>query len=160
MKILMVCLGNICRSPIAQGVLTEYAKNAGLDLEVESAGTSAHMPGCAPHEHSQQITAKNGIDISNLCCRQFVADDINYYDKIFVMDKSNYNDVKQIAGKQWNADKVDFLMNIVTPGSNEEVPDPWYGTKQDYSRVYEMIDLACKKLIRNLASAQSKQQHD
>lgn len=152
MKILMVCLGNICRSPLAEGILAKQAAENGFAIEVESAGTSAHMPGCAPHKYSQRIAAENGVDISGQQCRQFVAEDFDRFDKIFVMDESNYRNVRKIAGEKWNQHKVDFLMNLVTPNCNQDIPDPWYGNLDGYSKVFDMIDKACKNLVRNLKS--------
>lgn len=152
MKILMVCLGNICRSPLAEGVLKDKANKAGLDWEVDSAGTSSHQVGCAPHRLSQKIALLNGIDISKQTCRQFKKEDILNYDKIYVMDNEVYDDVKRISGELWNASKVDLLMNETYPGENIEVPDPWYGTEKNYHEVYKMIDEACDAIIKKASS--------
>src|SRR4051794_379614 len=99
MKILMVCLGNICRSPLAEGILRDKAQKAGLDWEIDSAGTSGHMVGCPPHRLTQKIAAEHGIDLSAIRCRNFTRNDITLFDKIYVMDEENYHDVQRICGK-------------------------------------------------------------
>ena len=147
MKILMVCLGNICRSPLAEGVLRDKINKAGLDWEVDSAGTSHYQSGCAPHIFSQKIAKVKGIDICDQQCRQFVKTDMDTFDKIYVMDEENYIDVKRIAGDKWNKNKVDLLLNEAYPAQNKSVPDPYYGLETDYHHVYDMIDIACEKII-------------
>lgn len=144
----MVCLGNICRSPLAEGILQHKARLAGLQWKVESAGTGAYHTGEAPHTLSQKVARMNGIDISNQKARQFVKEDILYYDKIYVMDSSNYNDVKRICREEWDADKVDLLLNESHPGQNRSVPDPWYGKEDGYHEVFKMIDEACGIIIQ------------
>lgn len=155
MKILMVCLGNICRSPLAHGILEHKAKQAGLDWTVDSAGTGNWHCGEPPHRLSQKVAKLNGIDISGQCCRQFKKEDMLEFDKIYVMDKSNYADVKQMSGKYFDESKVDFLLNELYPGSNMEVPDPWYGEEDGYHAVYRMIDEACEKIVRRYSSVVS-----
>jgi protein-tyrosine phosphatase len=151
MKILMVCLGNICRSPLAEGVLRHKAEQAGLHWEIDSAGTAGHMPGCAPHKLSQKVARINGFDICNQVCRQLVKEDADRFDKIYVMDSDNYHDVKRIFGNKWDENKVDMLMNEIYPGKNLDVPDPWYGGEDGYHRVYEMISQACDAIISKYA---------
>ncbi|MEJ8842476.1 low molecular weight protein-tyrosine-phosphatase [Lacibacter sp. H375] len=147
MRILMVCLGNICRSPLAEGVLQHKAWNAGLQWSVESAGTGAWHTGEPPHHLSIKVAKHNGVDISKQRARQFVKEDFLNYDFIYVMDSSNYIDVKQMSGKFWKEEKVDLLLNELYPGENRAVPDPWYGKEDGYHTVYEMIDKACDKII-------------
>lgn len=144
----MVCLGNICRSPLAEGILQHKAQQAGLNWKVESAGTGAYHTGEAPHTLSQKVARMNGIDISTQKARQFVKEDIVYYDKIYVMDSSNYNDVKRICREEWDAEKVDLLLNESHPGQNRSVPDPWYGKEDGYHEVFKMIDKACEMIIQ------------
>jgi protein-tyrosine phosphatase len=148
MKVLMVCLGNICRSPLAEGIMREKIKKAGLDWQVDSAVTRGYMLGCAPHEFSQKVARMNGLDIRNLSCRNFTIDDMDSFDKIYVMDENNYRTVKSISGNKWNKHKVDFLMNEVYPGSNKEVPDPWEGGEEGFHMVYKMIEKACESIIK------------
>ena len=147
----MVCLGNICRSPLAQGILQHKVNLAGLDWEVDSAGTAGYHIGEQPHVLSQKTALANGIDISNQQCRQFIKEDMAAYDRIFVMDLSNYEEVKRISKNAWDATKVGLLLDQLYPGQHREVPDPWYGTEKDYHLVFEMIDKACTKIITNHA---------
>ena len=155
MKILMVCLGNICRSPLAEGILQYKAGKAGLDWKVDSAGTAGYHIGEPPHHLSQKVAKLNGIDISRQCCRQFKKEDLVEFDKIYVMDSDNYNDVKRISGKLWNPEKVDLLLNELHPGQNRNVPDPWYGTEEGFHRVYEMIDKTCDVIISKYTEVQN-----
>lgn len=159
MKILMVCLGNICRSPLAEGVLQHKTKAAGLDWIVDSAGTGGHNPGCAPHHLSQKVAKHYGINISHHQCRQFLKEDMDRFDKIYVMDQDNYDEVKRIAGNKWNAAKVDFLLNEIYPGQNKDIFDPWYGGVEGFYEVYEMIEKACEAVVGRYIS-QANQQED
>jgi protein-tyrosine phosphatase len=147
MKVLMVCLGNICRSPLAQGILEHKVKLAGLDWIVDSAGTGDWHVGEPPHKLSQKVARINGVDICQQCARQFVKNDMLVFDKIYVMDKSNYKDVKQMSGELWNESKVDLFLNELYPGENMDVPDPWYGEEEGYHTVYRLIEAACDKII-------------
>ena len=97
MKILMVCLGNICRSPLAEGILKQQCREKGLNWVIDSAGTAGYHVGCAPHHQSQKVALQFGIDISKQQCRKFVKEDIERYDMIYVMDQSNYKDVQLIC---------------------------------------------------------------
>ena len=148
-KILMVCLGNICRSPLAEGILQHKAKAAGLDWIVESAGTNGYHVGEAPHHLSQKVARLNGVDICNQKARQFVKEDIDRYDKIYAMADDVVNDIRQIAGKKFDAEKVDLFLNELYPGKNMSVPDPWYGTEPGYHEVYKLIDETCTRIIEN-----------
>ena len=145
----MVCLGNICRSPLAEGILQYKAKAARLNWLVDSAGTAGYHIGEQPHVLSQKVALENGIDISGQRCRQFSRKDMLDFDRIFVMDTDNYTDVKRIAGELWDEGKVDLLLNVIYPGENRSVPDPWYGTEKDYHYVFTMLDKACQKIIEN-----------
>jgi protein-tyrosine phosphatase len=147
MKVLMVCLGNICRSPLAEGILQQKAWQAGLNWSVESAGTEAYHVGEAPHKLSQKVAMLHGINISNQRSRKFVKEDLINFDKIYVMDSHNYSEVKRISKENWNVQKVDLLMNSATPLQNINVPDPWYGGEDGYHQVYAMIADACDAII-------------
>jgi protein-tyrosine phosphatase len=147
MKILMVCLGNICRSPLAEGIMQHKAKEAGLNWSVDSAGTAGYHIGEPPHRLSQKVALQNGIDISRQRGRQFSGDDILTFDRIFVMDQDNLRDVKRIAGSNWKDGKVELMMNALYPGENREVPDPWYGTEKDFHEVFDMLSKACDRFI-------------
>jgi protein-tyrosine phosphatase len=147
MRILMVCLGNICRSPLAEGILEFKARQAGLDWEVDSAGTNGYHVGEPPHALSQKVARINGIDISRQRARKFVVDDFQRFDKIYAMAEDVVEEMQRIAGKKFEAAKVDLLLNEIWPGRNEDVPDPWSGPEPGYHEIFKMIDLACGKLI-------------
>jgi protein-tyrosine phosphatase len=147
MKILMVCLGNICRSPLAEGILQHKADAKGLSWKVDSAGTTGHCIGAGPHTLSQKVAKLNGIDISIQQCRRFSKEDMDRFDKIYVMDADNYREVQRISGDRWQADKVSLLLDELYPGDHREVPDPWYGTEKDYHLVFDMLDKACDQII-------------
>lgn len=147
MKMLMVCLGNICRSPLAEGILRHRAKAEELNWLVDSAGTGNWHVNEPPHELSTKVAALNGIDISTQRARQFRADDFRKFDRIWVMDNSNFSEVKRMSGNNWVEEKIDLLLNEVHPGKNLSVPDPWYGTEAGYHEVFAMLDEACKCII-------------
>ena len=147
MKILMVCLGNICRSPLAEGILKDKIAKAGLDWEVDSAGTAHYQTGSAPHHLSQKVATSYGIDICDHGCRQFIQQDMIDFDKIYVMDAGNYKEVKRISRNLWDALKVDMLMNELYPSENISIPDPYFSEEADYHKVYEMIEKACEKIV-------------
>jgi protein-tyrosine phosphatase len=147
MKILMVCLGNICRSPLAEGILQHKAQQAGLSWTIDSAGTNGYHVGEEPHRLSQKVALLNGIDISRQRARRFTAADFNRFDKIYAMAEDVVEEMQRIARKDFDATKVDLLMNELYPGKNMDVPDPWYGTEPGYHEVFAMVDKACDKIV-------------
>ena len=147
MKILMVCLGNICRSPLAEAILQDKAFKAGINWSVESAGTNRYHTGDPPHHLSQKVAKLNGIDISNQRARRFVAEDFDKYDKIYALAADVIDDIGYIAKDKFDGAKIDLLMNELHPGKNMDVPDPWYGTEPGYHEVYAMISKACDKIV-------------
>ena len=151
MNILMVCLGNICRSPLAEGILQQKAREAGLPWRIDSAGTNGYHVGEAPHRLSQKVALLNGIDISRQRARQFTTADLQQFDKIYAMAGDVVDEMKWIAGNKYNGEKVDLLLNELYPGRNKDVPDPWYGTEPGYHDVYALIDKACDKIIEKYA---------
>jgi protein-tyrosine phosphatase len=153
MKILMVCLGNICRSPLAEGILQDKAFKAGLNWSVESAGTNHYHTGDAPHPLSQKIAKLNGIDICKQRARRFVAEDMEVYDKIYALAGDVLQDIRHIARKKMDETKVDLLMNELYPGMNMDVPDPYYGAEPGYHEVYKMIDKVCDAIIEKYSTA-------
>jgi protein-tyrosine phosphatase len=150
MKILMVCLGNICRSPLAEGILTQKAKKQNLNWKIESAGTNGFHNGEAPHKLSQKVAMKHGVDICRQISRKFVAEDFDRFDKIYVMAADVLKDVKRIAGSKFNANKIDYFLNELNKGKNEDVPDPWFGGEDGYDEVYELIEKTCEAIVRKL----------
>jgi protein-tyrosine phosphatase len=148
MKILMVCLGNICRSPLAEGILKHKVKQAGLNWQIDSAGTNGYHVGEAPHRLSQKVAKLNGIDICDQRARQFVKEDFDRYDKIYAMADDVIDDVKIIAKDKYDPSKIDLFMNELYPGMNHSVPDPWYGPEPGYHQVYKMINEVSDAIIR------------
>lgn len=141
----MVCLGNICRSPLAEGVLASMVADRDLGWEVDSAGTSAWHIGNAPDPRSIQIAKVNGLDISTQKARQFQAQDFHDFDLILVMDQSNYNNVLKLSPDASVESKVQMIMNYADPGHNEAVPDPYYD--DGFDKVYKMLVRACEGVI-------------
>ncbi|MEJ6694502.1 MAG: low molecular weight protein-tyrosine-phosphatase [Chitinophagales bacterium] len=146
MKVLMVCLGNICRSPLAEGILQYKINNLSLDWEVDSAGTSSFHAGEKPDIRSIQVAKRNEIDISNQRSRPFRGWDFETFDWIYVMDSSNYSDVIAMAQSEKEKAKVKLIMNELEPGKNIAVPDPYYG-EFGFENVFEMLDQACNKIV-------------
>ncbi len=143
----MVCLGNICRSPLAEGILQQKADEAGLNWEVDSAGTNGYHVGEPPHPLSQKVARMNALDISGQRARKFAAADFIEFDKLYAMAEDVIHEMRRIAGKTFDASKVDLLMNEVYPGRNEDIPDPWSGPESEYREVFNMIEMACNKII-------------
>ncbi len=151
----MVCLGNICRSPLAEGILQQKAFDAGLNWSVESAGTNSYHIGEPPHPLSQKVEKLNGIDICKQRARRFVADDFKIYDKIYALAGDVLQDMRRIAKKDFDPAKADLLMNELYPGDDMDVPDPWYGTEPGYHEVYKMIDEVCSAIIEKYGQKQN-----
>ena len=145
---LMVCLGNICRSPLAEGILREKARAAGLSWEVDSAGTNGYHVGEAPHPLSQKVALAKGVDISKQRARKFSANDFQRFDKIYAMAEDVVHEMRRIAGRHFDPSKVELLLNELHPGKNHSVPDPWYGPEPGYHQVYKMINEVCDAIIR------------
>lgn len=147
MKILMVCLGNICRSPLAEGILQEMSFKAGLTWSIESAGTNSYHLGEPPHPLSQKVAKVNGIDISRQRARRFTAADFEMYDKIYALAEDVLHEIRRIAGSKFDETKVALLMNELYPGKNMDVPDPWYGPEPGYHEAFKLIEQACQKIV-------------
>jgi len=146
----MVCLGNICRSPLAEGIMKQKIKEAGLDWTVDSAGTNGFHTGEAPHHLSQKVARLHGIDISRQVARRFKAEDLNRYDRIYAMANDVLSDIKKIAGPAMNKLNTTLFLDELYPGQNSDVPDPWYGDEEGYHEVYELIDKACDAILKNI----------
>lgn len=143
----MVCLGNICRSPLAEGILQQKADKARLNWKIDSAGTNGYHVGEAPHRLSQKVALQRGLDISCQKARRFTASDFDRYDKIYAMAVDVIEEMKWIARSKYDDLKVDLLMNEIYPGKDMDVPDPWYGPEPGYHEVYDMIDKAADAII-------------
>lgn len=147
MKILMVCLGNICRSPLAEGILKQKATAAGLNWDIESAGIYNFSTGQPPHLLSKKVARINGINIDKKISRVFKPEDFDHFDKIYVMSTDVIWEIQLIAGNNYNGKKVSLLMDELFPGQEIQVPDPLNGTEPDFHTVFELIDSACNKII-------------
>ena len=147
MKILMVCLGNICRSPLAEGILQEKVREAGLSWTVDSAGTNGFHNGEEPHRLSQKVALEHGIDISRQISRQLKASDFENFDIIYALAIDVKYDMKRVVRNAFQEEKVILLMDEVYPGQNMDVPDPWSGPLSGYHEAYDLIDKACDAII-------------
>ncbi len=137
----MVCLGNICRSPLAEGILRHLADEKGLNWAIDSAGTGNWHVGDPPDRRSVMVARQHGIDISGLRGRQFQVADFDEFDRIFVMDLDNYRDVLRKARRDADREKVQLLLDNQQP-----VPDPWYDDAL-FEPVYNMIYKACQRIV-------------
>lgn len=145
----MVCLGNICRSPLAEGILRQKAEKENISLIIDSAGTSNYHTGENPDSRTIANAKKNGVDVSNLKARQFKVADFDSFDHIFVMDSNNYNDVIALARNEKDKTKVEMILNRVYPNSNMNVPDPYFGGEQGFENVFILLDKACDVIIES-----------
>ncbi len=150
MKILFVCLGNICRSPLAKGIMREKIKLGKLDASVDSAGFEQFHNGDPADTRSVMTAAKHGIDITDHEARMFRTEDYDRFDRIYVMDSLNYSDVMSKARNEKDRRKVDYILNLSSPGKNKSVPDPYYGGPDGFENVYTMLDKACTILAEEL----------
>lgn len=146
----MVCLGNICRSPLAEGILQHKANKAGLNLVVDSAGTIATHEGELPDARSISTAHEHGVDITAQRSRPLRKKDFETYELIYVMDASNYTDVISLTDNEEQKSKVKMILNESHPGENRRVPDPYYGGDEGFENVYLMLDEACSVIIENL----------
>jgi len=147
-NILMVCLGNICRSPLAEGLMR--SKLNFTKFTVDSAGTSGGHKGQAPDKRSIAVAKKNGLDISNQKSRKLLEEDFKKFDVLYVMDQSNYNDVTALARTEDEKKKVIKILDEVFPGENLDVPDPYYGGSQGFENIYRMLDRATDVIAKKI----------
>ena len=147
MKILMVCLGNICRSPLAEGIMQAKVP---VDVIVDSAGTSGFHEGELPDARSIAVAHKYGIDITNQRSRKFAVNDFEEFDLIYAMDASNYNNIIGLAPNKKAEEKVKMIMNEVDANANQSVPDPYYGGELGFENVYRMLDEACENIASKI----------
>ena len=143
----MVCLGNICRSPLAEAIL--QSKVDSKEVLVDSAGTAAYHIGNLPDKRSIEVAAKYGLNINNQRARKFVAADFDEFDYIYAMDKSNYNNILLLANNADDKQKVKLILNEISE-DNHSVPDPYYGGDQGFENVYNMLDKACTVIANKL----------
>ena len=148
----MVCLGNICRSPMADGLLRKKVDDHNLEIEVDSAGTGDWHVGQAPDDRMRATAHSNGLSIDELRGRQFVQEDFDRFDRIYVMDQSNYKNVIRLARNDDDKKKVDLFLNLTHPGEEKEVPDPYFGGDEGFQHVFDLIDDATDRLINEFKS--------
>lgn len=144
-KILMVCLGNICRSPLAEGILKSKVSNK--NIIVDSAGTAAYHIGKSPDKRSINIAEQHNIDISLQKARELSVNDLDDFDLIYAMDKTNFDNIISLAETDLQRNKVRMIMNEVYPNENIDVPDPYYGGDKGFHDVYKMLDKATDKIV-------------
>ena len=147
-KILMVCLGNICRSPLAEGIL--QSKLPADRFTVDSAGTGGYHVGERPDSRSIAVARKYGLDITMQRCRKFNVTDFDNFDLIYAMDSSNFSNIIRLARNSDDMGKVKLILEELQPGSRLEVPDPYYGGDQGFDNVYQMLDQACDIIANKL----------
>ncbi|PKH51482.1 protein-tyrosine-phosphatase [Tenacibaculum sp. Bg11-29] len=147
-KILMVCLGNICRSPLAEGIL--QSKLSADSFEIDSAGTAGYHVGELPDKRSIAVAREYGVDITNQRSRKFVKSDFKDFDLIFAMDESNYDNIISMIDDNNDVPKVKLILNELYPSEDRSVPDPYYGGDQGFENVYKMLDEACENIASKL----------
>lgn len=151
MKILMVCLGNICRSPMAEGIMRAKLEDAGFDAVVDSAGTADYHRGESPDHRAVKCMKQHGIDISGLRARQFSRKDFEKFDFIFTMDESNHRNVMAQAETDEEKKKVMMFLELMYPGQKQSVPDPWFGDMDGFFEVAEMLMKASDKFVARIS---------
>ncbi|MEZ4856516.1 MAG: low molecular weight protein-tyrosine-phosphatase [Gelidibacter sp.] len=147
-KILMVCLGNICRSPLAEGIL--QSKLNPENFIVDSAGTGNYHVGEQPDKRSMIVAKSKGIDISDQRCRLFKLSDFDTFDLIYVMDKSNFKNVVKLARNPNDIAKVKLILEEDSTIKLTEVPDPYYGNSKDFEDVFKLLDKVCTTIAQKL----------
>ncbi|MEQ8364107.1 MAG: low molecular weight protein-tyrosine-phosphatase [Cyclobacteriaceae bacterium] len=152
MKVLFVCLGNICRSPLAEGIMKHKLKLSGLDSKVmlDSCGTSNYHIGDLPDSRTRRNAEKNGVTLDHRG-RQLSADDLDHFDFILAMDRSNLNNILRLANSQSVRDKV-VLMRAFDPQNGEEVPDPYYGGEDGFQEVFDILERSIDGFLSHLKS--------
>jgi len=157
MKILFVCLGNICRSPMAEGILRHLLKEKGLDkiVTVHSAGTEHYHVGRTADPRATRTSNKYGVDISNHRARQVVAKDFHGYDRIYSMAVDVQEELEALAPKNL-VHKASLFMDLVAPGINGSVPDPWYGDEAGFAPVYELIREGCERIVEEIENGNAE----
>ncbi len=151
MKILFVCLGNICRSPLADGILKSMVNNHNLNWHIDSAGTGDWHVGEAPDKRAQAVSKKYGVEISNLVARQFNVEDFDNFDVIYAMDHSNYNDLHKKSRNEVDKSKIKLFLNELNPGKNEGVVDPWFDDKL-FEPVFSQIQATCEQILKRYSN--------
>lgn len=146
-----MCLGNICRSPVAEGVLLHLKEKNRLNLEVDSAGTAGYHIGEAPDPRTIANARKHGIDLSPLRARQFMLSDFKHFDYIFAMDQSNFQQLLKLSPDAESKARVHLFLEFAADKTGQPVPDPYYGSEKDFEEVFNLIENACKMLLKKIS---------
>ncbi|HVM00612.1 MAG TPA: low molecular weight protein-tyrosine-phosphatase [Egibacteraceae bacterium] len=157
MRVLLVCLGNICRSPTAEAALHEAAEQARLDLEIDSAGTGDWHVGDPPDERMRAAAAAVGLTLSGTA-RQIAAEDFDRFDLVLVMDRANYADVCALAPDEESKAKVALFRSFDPDADGEDVPDPYYGGDEGFPRVVEIVRAGARGVVAHLQSLEEEQE--
>ena len=149
-KFLFVCTGNICRSPLAEGILREKLKKIKVPAEVDSCGFESFHAGDPPDSRAQAVAGKRGIDLSSFRARLFSVSDFDEFDYIYAMDSSHYQKIMRLARNDADRSKVDYMLNMLYPGENMDVQDPWYHGMKAFEDVYVQLDQACDRVVEKI----------
>ena len=155
-KILFVCTGNICRSPLAEGILRDKLNKVNLPSEIDSCGFESFHVGDPPDTRAQTVARLRGIDISSHQARLFIYDDFETFDFIYAMDTSHYNNIMRLAKCDSDRSKVDYVLNVIHPGQNSGVQDPWYHDMKAFEKVYNQLEVACDHITHMLITESGK----
>lgn len=155
-KILFVCTGNICRSPLAEGILREKFKKNKIAAVVDSCGFESFHVGDHPDSRAQKVAIKHGIDISTHKARLFSTHDFDVFDYIYAMDSSHFNNIMRLTRNGSDRLKVDFVLNVLHPAQNLGVEDPWYHDIKMFEKVYWQLDEACDRIVDKIISESSQ----
>jgi protein-tyrosine phosphatase len=147
MKIVFVCLGNICRSPMAEGIMRDLITKNELDWHVESAGTQSHHIGEPPHPFSQEVCKENGIDISNQRAQKYIKEKYADFDLVYAVSVDVLHEIGGFPYDEMNPSKATLSLEEIFPEENQSVPDPWYGGKEGYYPVFQLIKRSCVRII-------------
>ena len=146
MNVLFICHGNLCRSPVAEALLRKKFKESNIDGEISSAGFESFNINEPPDPRAIRFAKEHGIELDHKA-RIFLKSDFDKFDKIFVMDTGNYRDVRDLAKSSDNISKIDYIMNVINPGKNKTIPDPFLTGKMELNTIFELLDQATDKIV-------------
>ena len=157
MKILMVCMGNICRSPLAEGVVRRLAERAGMGavIEVDSAGTLGYHAGEQPDPRARKVAASRGYDLSGMRARRVAEDDFAHFDLVLAMDRQNLSALERVCPDE-HLHKLRLFMDYAERGDIDEIPDPYYGGPDGFERVLDLCEEAARGLIGSISAARDR----